>query len=284
MSYCPLPVGAPAQRHQLHRVPVVKRVDEGPDLVSLVLDMTAYPGEYHFGPGQFNMLYAPGVGEAAISIASDPGRPELLEHTFAVVGRVTGVLGALQPGDRLWLRGPYGGAWPMRQMRGKHLLLVGGGIGVPPLMGIVQQALRDRHLYESVTLVAAAKNFPRLVYKDRYDALEAGGIDVRLTLDDAPAHWLHHEGLATDLLAPLPGPPGQTVMLTCGPEPMMRAVAEHCLALGMDEDHCYISTERTMNCAVGLCGRCQLGPHFTCLDGPVYPYAVLRQLMAVKHF
>lgn len=265
-------------------VPVTGFEEEGDGLFTLTLDMTAGAPDYAFRPGQFNMLYAPGVGEAAISIASGPALPTAVRHTIARVGRVTGWLAGLRPGDTAWARGPYGGGWPLAQAAGKHLLLVGGGVGVPPLMGVVYSALNTPGRFASVTLVAAAKTIGRLVYQPLYDTLAAQGITVRRVLDCAPAGWPHGAGLATEHLEPLAGAPGETMVFTCGPEPMMTAVARAALGLGVPPPQVFLSTERTMNCAVGLCGRCQLGPHFTCLDGPIYAWETLRPLMEVAHF
>lgn len=275
---------APLQGHVPFAVTILDRVQEGPNLFSLFLDRTTFPEGWQFNPGQFNMLYVPGQGEAAISIASDPGEPRRLCHTIAVVGGVTLALSNLKPGDKVWLRGPYGGAWPAHALKNHHLLLVGGGVGVPPLMGVVYEGLRQKNLYASLTLVAAARDLDHLVYKSEYEALRRQGVDVRVILDSAPQGGGYAQGRATDALNPLPGPPDKTVALTCGPEIMMQKVAQQVMGLGVPPHQIYISTERPMNCGLGLCGRCQLGPHFTCVDGPVYPYPALAPYLEVAHF
>ena len=89
---------------------------------------------FDFVPGQFNMVYVPGVGEVAISISSDPD-DETLEHTIRIVGRTTRVIDGLGPGDVLGLRGPYGSGWPLQEARWKDVVVVTGGVGCAPVTG-----------------------------------------------------------------------------------------------------------------------------------------------------
>ena len=98
---------------------------------------------YHFIPGQFNMIYVPGVGEAAISMSSHPSRPQTIAHTIRKVGSVTRAVDRLQDGI-VGLRGPFGRGWPMEEMRGHDIVIVAGGIGIAPLRPVIYWILEHR--------------------------------------------------------------------------------------------------------------------------------------------
>ena len=83
---------------------------------------------YRFAAGQFNMLYLPGIGEAAISVSSDPAGRDTLAHTVRAVGNVTDALARLGPGDQVFVRGPFGTPWPVAEMLGRDVVIVAGGL------------------------------------------------------------------------------------------------------------------------------------------------------------
>ena len=107
---------------------------------------------FRFLPGQFNMLYMPGIGEAAISISSDPNTPEALQHTIRIAGNVTQAIDRLKIDGALGVRGPYGSSWPVEAAEGKDIIFVGGGIGLAPLRPAIYQVIRNRERYGKVNI------------------------------------------------------------------------------------------------------------------------------------
>lgn len=237
---------------------------------------------YRFEPGQFNMLYLPGIGEAAISISSDPGRPERLQHTVRVVGNVTRALARKQPGEQILLRGPFGSAWPMEACRGCDLVIAGGGVGLAPLRPILYHIMSHRSAYGQVHLLYGARTPRDLLYPDEYNAWRDAGIDVEITVDIGDDAWQGQIGVVPALFYRLRLKAPQTRILTCGPEIMMRFVIFEALARKIPAQHIYLSLERNMNCALGFCGHCQLGPAFVCKNGPVFTYQQMAPYLDIE--
>ena len=248
--------------------------------------------QYRFAPGQFNMLYLPGAGEVAISISDDPASEGPIAHTIRVAGNVTGTLSNMQPGDCLGLRGPYGVGWPTPnapECANKDVVLVAGGIGLAPLRPLIYSLLANRSSVGRVHLLYGARSPASLLYEKEYRAWSEQGLDIQVTVDGPdPADseraevWNGHIGVVTLLLERLPCDPENTVVVCCGPEIMMRYTAATATSLGIPKRRIWVSTERNMQCAVGFCGHCQLGPEFVCKDGPVFSYDRLEPYMSVE--
>lgn len=238
---------------------------------------------FDFAPGQFNMVYAPGVGEVAVSLSSDP-EDDLLEHTLRVVGRTTRVLGALQVGDVMGLRGPYGTGWPLHEARFKDVMVVTGGLGCAPVSGAIDYVFRRRANYGHVTILHGVKQPADLIYRDRFEHWRReADTTVLLTTDEPDRSWRDHSGVVTELFDEVAFDPDRTVLLMCGPEVMMHYAARSLRERGLPLDRMYVSLERSMKCGVGLCGHCQLGPHFLCKDGPIYRMSDLGRFFRTRH-
>jgi len=239
--------------------------------------------EYRFLPGQFNMLYLPGVGEVAISVSSDPAEPTKLRHTIRAVGNVTQAIARLKPGDKLGVRGPFGNAWPVDLIQGQDIVVVAGGLGLAPLRPAIYHLLRHRASYGRVTVLHGARTPRDLLFTGEYDAWRIADIDVQVIVNVGSADWKGAIGVVTTPLANMPLTAAKTSVLTCGPEVMMRFVAAGVINRGVRTERIFVSLERNMNCAVGLCGHCQFGPSFVCKDGPVFPYDRVQRLMLVEN-
>jgi sulfhydrogenase subunit gamma (sulfur reductase) len=266
---------------------VIERVHETRDLFTLRLRLTepAARAAYRFAPGQFNMLYLPGIGGVPISIASDPDDPTTLDHTIRAVGRVTRVLAGLGHGDRLGLRGPYGRGWPLTEAEGHDLVILTGGLGCAPVVAAIDYAVARRERFGRLAILQGVKHAADLLWRPRYDAWAAlPDTEVRLAADEPDRHWPDHVGLVTDLLGEVRFDPGATFALLCGPEPMMLAGARRLIALGVPDTRIWLSLERGFQCGVGHCGHCQLGPWFVCRDGPVFRFADIRWLLGTPGF
>ncbi|HLJ68129.1 MAG TPA: FAD/NAD(P)-binding protein [Chloroflexota bacterium] len=250
------------------------------DTFTLVLEPAGPRDPFLFAPGQFNMLYVFGVGEAPISICGDPATPELLVHTVRSVGPVTAAMARLRPGDMMGLRGPFGSSWPVEAARGRDVIIVAGGIGLPPLRPALYHVLAHREEYARISLLYGARTpldilYPHEVerWRGRFD------LDVQVTVDAADAAWRGNVGLVTTLISKAQFDPLDTTVMIVGPEIMMRFTVLDLVNRGVQESDIYISMERNMKCAIGFCGHCQFGPSFICNDGPVFSYDRLAPLL-----
>ncbi len=237
---------------------------------------------YRFKAGQFNMIYAFGVGEVPMSIVSDPAEPEALEHTVRIAGRVTGVMAGWKVGDVVGVRGPYGNGWPVEEARGRDVVIITGGIGCAPVVGLINYIFRRRNDYGELHILHGVKTPNDLLYRERFDEWRrAPRTRVYLTTDQPDKSWHYRIGVVTELFDQLTPPPSSIVMM-CGPEVMMRLAAHALRGKGISEDAIFFSMERRMECAVGLCGHCQYREHFVCKDGPVFSYRTAKELFRIS--
>jgi len=243
---------------------------------------------YDFLPGQFNMLYLPGFGEVAISMSGAPPRRESGEsrpgwiHTIRQAGQVTGALERMKAGDVLGIRGPYGTPWPLAACRGSDVVVMAGGIGLAPLRPAIYQLLAEREQWGKIVLLYGARTAESLLYREEHTAWERGGIEVSNTVDRATAGWNGSVGVVPLLLDRIILPrPERTAVFTCGPEVMMRYAAAAALERGIPAQNIWVSLERHMQCAVGLCGHCQLGTALVCRDGPVFRWDRVQPLLTI---
>jgi len=231
---------------------------------------------YKFAHGQFNMLYIPGYGEAAISISSDPEKPELIGHTIRFVGNVTRAFSRLQVGDMVGLRGPFGTAWPIEAFRGHDIVIAAGGIGIAPLRSVIYHMYNHRQDYGKVFVLYGARTPKDLLYTDEYPAWQEKDINVMITVDRADQDWNGQVGVVPMLFYRTRFEKEKTVFFSCGPEIMMRFVVFEGLARRIAPENIYLSLERNMKCGQGFCGHCQMGPYFVCKDGPVFRFDQLE--------
>ena len=211
------------------------------------------------------------------------GDVEQVVHTLRAVGPVTDELHRLRAGAIVGLRGPFGTPWPVEAVEGSDIVLLAGGIGLAPLRPALYHVLARRERYGRVVVLFGART--------PHDILFTRG-------DRAVARPLrHHRGggrrSRSDGLARLrrcrhiahpraPFDPTQAVAMVCGPEIMMKFGVQELAARGVPASRVYVSLERNMKCAVGLCGHCQLGPTFICKDGPVYRYDTVSALLGIR--
>lgn len=236
---------------------------------------------FSFKPGQFNMLYAHGQGEVPISIAANADQGPLI-HTTRAVGGVTKGMADLKVGDRIGLRGPFGSAWPLAQAEGKDVIILTGGMGLPPLRPVIYHILAHRANYDRVYLLYGARTPLDLVYRAELENwLVDDQIEVLLTVDRAVGQWRGNIGVVPQLLHQIDLDPKNVCAMMCGPEVMMHFSHLALQKMGVGDDAIYLSMERNMKCAIGHCGHCQWGPHFICKDGPVFRFDQIRELFAI---
>jgi anaerobic sulfite reductase subunit B len=252
---------------------VRERSQETADTWSLWLVPTAGDAPY-VEPGQFVMVYAFGIGEVPISVS---GSGDAVVLTVRAVGAVTEGICASVPGSVLGLRGPFGTTWPVASSAGRDVVVVAGGIGLAPLRTLLLHAHGHPDEYGRVALLYGARTPAQLLYRTQ---LEKWGATV--TVDAAEAGWHGTVGVVPKLIPSARFDATSAVAFVCGPELMMKYAVEALLARGMSPQRVHVSLERNMQCGVGHCGHCQLGPTLICRDGPVYRYSDVARWMAVR--
>jgi len=259
-----------------------RRRRDGPAVWTLDIEM-ADGGPPAFAPGQFNMLTAFGVGEVPISVSGDPADPSRLVHTIRAVGPASTALARLGPGDSLGLRGPFGVGWPMEQAVGRDVVVIAGGLGLAPLRPALYRLLAERERYGSIVLLYGTRSPDEIMFRRELESWRRRlDIDIEVTVDHAVGDWRGHVGVVTTLIPRSAFDPSSAVALVCGPEIMMRFAIASLQDSGVADDAIYLSMERNMKCAVGLCGHCQMGPVLVCRDGPVFRYDRIRSILAAR--
>lgn len=265
---------------------ITARTEESPTIFTLETQFTdSLDTSTSFHPGQFNMLYHYGVGEVAISIASDPEDKAYLRHTIRAVGRVTRALQTLKVGDEIGIRGPYGRGWPLLQAQHKNIVIITGGLGCAPAVSVINYILARRAQYGALTILQGVKHSQDFIFREKYAEWQrAPDVTVHIAADSASPGWSYGMGHVTDMIQSLSLNPEETLAMMCGPEMMMRAAVWALTAKGMREEDIYLSMERNMECGTGLCGHCQYGGLFVCKDGPVFVYPEIKALFHEKGF
>jgi sulfhydrogenase subunit gamma (sulfur reductase) len=236
-------------------------------------------GAFSFRPGQFLELSVFGVGEAPFCLASSPTRPESIEVTVRRCGQVTDALHALEPGDEVGLRGPCGNGFDVEGAEGEDLLFVAGGIGLPPLRGLIWYVLDRREQYGAVTILYGARTPADLVYRHELgDWSRREDIQLLTTVDRGDGDWTGNVGMVPTLFDLVELRPDATRAFVCGPPIMIRFVVQDLLMRGFRADRVISTLERMMQCGVGKCNHCCIGHRYLCRDGPVFSYSEIKEM------
>lgn len=265
---------------------VNRRIRETADVVTLHIPVdqkAAHP--FRFEPGQFNMLYAFGVGEIPVSFSGDPAETDRIVHTIRDVGPVSKALTRLKRNGLVGVRGPFGSGWPVDEAAGCDVLVVAGGIGLAPLRPALYHLTHERERYGRVALVYGARSPHDLLFSRQLDSWRrTPGLQLRVTVDHAGQEWIGDIGFVTTLLSKVNIDPIDSVVMICGPEVMIRMTAAALEEMGVATQRIFVSLERNMKCAVGSCGHCQFGPHFLCKDGPVFRLDRVKSILGLREF
>jgi sulfhydrogenase subunit gamma (sulfur reductase) len=231
-------------------------------------------------PGQFVQVSVPGVGECPISICSSPTRPETFELCIRRVGAVTEALHRLEAGAEVGIRGPLGQGFDVRELTGKDILIVAGGLGIAPVRSLVQYILDERERFGQFHLLYGARNPSELLFRDDLTRWrENDGVNLLVTVDEPDEQWRGKSGVVTRLFTELPRlDPGHTQVVIVGPPVMFKFAVLEVLARRIPQSSVYCSLERRMKCGVGKCGHCQANNIYVCLEGPVFNYSQLKAL------
>ena len=226
-----------------------------------------------FAPGQFNMLYVFGLGEVAISLSGDPAEEGRIVHTVRAVGAVSRAITRLRRNQFIGVRGPYGSCWPVAQSESSDVIIVAGGLGLAPLRPVIYRVLAHRERYGRVVVLYGARGPADILYRRELEIWRRRlDVDIIVTVDHAAADWRGNVGVVPALIPRISIDSDHAVAMVCGPEIMMRFTVDALSQRGLAMDRIFVSMERNMKCAIGLCGHCQFGPAFVCRDGPVFRF------------
>ncbi|MBO5481681.1 MAG: FAD/NAD(P)-binding protein [Clostridia bacterium] len=231
-------------------------------------------------PGQCAMVSVPGVGECMFSITSSPTNMDYMEFSIKKCGCVTEVLHAMEVGQQITVRGPYGKNFPVEEdFKGKDLLFIAGGIGLAPLRSVINYVRHYRNNYGKVVIVYGARSKDDLVDIEEIQTewMNEPNTEVYLTIDRPQDGWDGHVGFVPAYVKELGLDPNMTAVL-CGPPIMIKFTLAGLLELGFDKSRVYTTLELRMKCGVGKCDRCNVGDKFVCKDGPVFRMTELDEL------
>ncbi|MBS7645025.1 MAG: dihydroorotate dehydrogenase electron transfer subunit [Candidatus Bathyarchaeia archaeon] len=206
-------------------------------------------------PGQFAMVWVPGVDEIPMSATTDPetGSAELVVKS---VGEATTALNNLRPGDLIGVRGPYGTGFRLRG-RDRRLLIVAGGTGIAPLRKLIRREAGKRDL----TVILGARTREELLFLE-----ELGSLSIKLLVATDDGTEGYH-GDAAELAEENVTKDDFNLILSCGPEPMISRLLEVACAHRLKLQ---ASLERIMKCGIGVCGSCDIAGYRVCKEGPVF--------------
>lgn len=227
--------------------------------------------------GQCAMLSVFGKGESMISISSSPLVKDYLQFSVLKMGRVTTALHEKQVGDIIGIRGPYGNSFPIEDWKGKNLIFIGGGIGLAPIWSVLKTTLDKKKDYGNLTLFYGARTSNDIVYKEELEEIK-GQMTVHLSIDVEEADWEEYVGFVPLNILDKKPSPKNAISITCGPPIMIKFVIQNLQALGFKDEQIFTTVENKMKCGIGKCGRCNIGLHYVCKDGPVYSWADLKNL------
>jgi NAD(P)H-flavin reductase len=236
---------------------------------------------FHYAPGQFGFLSAIGVGEAPFGMAVSESRGEgQVEFAVQRIGTVTDALHEMQRGDVVGVRGPMGKGFPLEELRGRRVVILGGGIGLAPLRPLVQEIVDHRDEYGEMTLFCAGRSPDLLVFRDEYEEWASSPRTVvHVTVDKGDESWKGRVGLITQALAEIVPSPQGAVAVTCGPPIMIKFVLKELEKLGFAPEQVITTLEGKMKCGLGKCGRCNVGDQYICTDGPVFRYDQIQRFL-----
>jgi NAD(P)H-flavin reductase len=234
---------------------------------------------FQYEPGQFIEISVFGAGEAPFGMATSPSRKGYFITTIRTVGKLTQALHALKVGDEVGIRGPFGNKFPHEEARGKDILFVGGGIGLPPLRSLIHYMFDNRKEYENITILYGARTPGDLVYKNELNEW-AKKQDIRflVTVDVGTSAWQGPIGVVPVLFKQIQLDAPRTYAFVCGPPIMIKFVIQDLLKMGLQEEMIISTLERYMKCGVGKCGHCAIGHKYVCVDGPVFNYKQIKNL------
>ena len=236
---------------------------------------------FPYMPGQFAEICVFGKGEAPFGIASSPTEPGFLKFSVAKVGLVSTALHMMEEGTMVGIRGPLGNYYPLEQLKGKNIVIIGGGFAFTTLRSMITYMLKPEHRgdYGKLTVIYGARNPGLLLYKEELEEWNGrSDIDLVCTIDRPVDGWTGRVGFVPTVTKEVAPSSENSVAIICGPPVMIKFTMPELEACGFKPDQIIMSLENRMKCGIGMCGRCNVGNKYVCKDGPVFTKAELNQL------
>lgn len=234
---------------------------------------------FTFQPGQVGQLSVFGVGESTFVINSSPTRMDYLQFSVMKAGENTAALHKLNAGDKIGVRAPLGNWFPYDQWKGKNVFFIGGGIGMAPIRTIMLHVLEHRADFGKVSLLYGARSPRDMAFSyETEDWLRRDDLDCTLCIDAPFDGWPHKVGLIPNVLLELNPDPKNCVAVLCGPPIMIKFTVQALQKLNFAPENIVTTLEKRMKCGVGICGRCNIGGRYVCVDGPVFTWQELQDL------
>ena len=272
--------GATGERPLIPQVcKLIKITQETPDVKSFRLQTLDGKKPFDAEPGQLGMYGVLDAGECMFCVSAQSD--EWIEFTVKRVGLVTERMHALSEGDQVSVRGPYGNGWPYEACKGRDMLFIAGGIGLPPVRAFLRYCLEHRDDYGRIDLVYSAANYKDLVFKDQlfeeWPAIR--DTHVHVSVYHGSPEWQGEIAYTAPFLESLElGPENNRVAVLCGGPSLYRTCSKTLAEQGYDPGNILTTLEMRMKCGVGKCGRCNIGGRFICLDGPVFTQAEVNEM------
>lgn len=260
---------------------VVEIIQETRNIRTLrvVLDDAEAMENFTFEPGQVGQVSVFGAGEATFVINSPPSEKSFLQFSVMDAGEVTDAIHHLSPGDKVGVRAPLGNYFPWKDWKGKNVFFIGGGIGMAPIRTIMLHLLERKEDYGKISLLYGARSPVDMAYSYELDDWKQNpDFDCTLCIDNPYENWGYRVGLIPKVLEELSPSPENTVAVLCGPPIMIKFTLQALEKLGFEPENIVTTLEKRMKCGIGICGRCNIGSRYVCVDGPVFTLKELQGL------
>jgi sulfhydrogenase subunit gamma (sulfur reductase) len=247
--------------------------------IRAVLDKPEDKAAFHYEPGQVGQLSVFGAGEATFVINTPPSCTDYIQFSVMLTGEVTGAIHKLSVGDKVGVRAPLGNFFPYEQWKGKNVVFVGGGIGMAPIRTIMLHMLERKQDYGTISLLYGARSPRDMAFSYELEGwMNNPDLNCTLCIDAPFEGWQHKVGLIPNVLTEMNPSPQNCVAVLCGPPIMIKFTVQALEKLGFSPENIITTLEKRMKCGIGICGRCNIGGKYVCVDGPVFSWAELKAL------
>ncbi len=219
-------------------------------------------------PGKFLMVGLLGIGECPISICSS--QKSYTELLIKKKGKVTQKLSELKKKDKVYVRGPLGSGYPMENLEGNSLVLIGVESGIASLRSVVKYVEKKRTKYKEIEIFLGFKNPERIIFDEDIEKWKKQ-YKTHMIFDNKDESNFY-DIFATDLFKKQSINLNKAFVLICVPPDMIIPTIKKTKILGFKDNRIYLSLERHMKCGLGKCGHCMIKGHHICVDGPVFRY------------
>ncbi len=232
-------------------------------------------------PGQFVMVSLPNAGEVPIAISRL--HDSSIEVTVRNVGCVTSQLFGLRPGDKLFLRGPYGQGFPLDVFEDRRLLVIAGGTGLTIMRPLIEYYLYNSDLpkLRQLDVLVGFRSPKHVLFKKDLNrwAKDCSAIVTVDTHEDDTESWAGGIGFVVDYIKAIKDIGRETFAVVAGPPLMMSNTVRELHNNGVLAERVWLSFERHMKCGVGKCGHCRIRDKYVCVDGPVFNNIEAKELI-----